>query len=170
MRKNSDEVQKLGTDNMKMAMKSFGVMSKGFQVLAAEIADYSKRSLEDHTAAMNRLMTGKTMQQTFEVQSEYVKTAYEAFVAQAPRIGELYADLAKESCEPFEGILREEDFGDLMHTVRDCALDRPCHPTTMTKPDTDKIEHAGNAGCRSNAYSDCSGLAKSSSAMWRAAT
>ena len=103
MRKNSDEVQKLGTDNMKMAMKSFGVMSKGFQVLAAEIADYSKRSLEVHTAAMNRL-TGKTMQQTFEVQSEYVKTAYEAFVAQASRIGELYADLAKESCEPPEGI------------------------------------------------------------------
>jgi hypothetical protein len=28
MLKNSDEVQKLGTDNMKMAMKSFGVMSK----------------------------------------------------------------------------------------------------------------------------------------------
>ena len=82
MLKNSDEVQKLGTDNMKMAMKSFGVMSKGFQVLAAEIADYSKRSLEVHTAAMNRL-TAKTMQQTFEVQSEYVKTAYEAFVAQA---------------------------------------------------------------------------------------
>ena len=44
------------------------------------------------------------MQQTFGVQSEYVKTADEAFVAQASRIGELYADLAKESCEPFEGI------------------------------------------------------------------
>jgi hypothetical protein len=58
----------------------------------------------EHAAAMNRLMTAKTMQQTFEVQSEYVKTAYEAFVAQASRIGELYTDLAKESCEPFEGI------------------------------------------------------------------
>jgi phasin family protein len=79
-------------------------MSEGFQVPAAEIANYSKRSLEDHTAAMKRLMAAKTMQQTFEVQSEHVRTAYEASVAQASRIAGLYADLAKETCEPFEGI------------------------------------------------------------------
>jgi hypothetical protein len=97
MLNNIDEVQKLGTDNMKMAMKWFGVMSKASQVLAAEIANYSKRSLEDHTAAMERLIAAKTMQQTFEVQSEYVKTAYETFVVQASRIAGLYADLAKET-------------------------------------------------------------------------
>jgi phasin family protein len=105
MFKNIDEVQKLGRGNMEVAMKSFAVMSKGFQAIAAEIANYSKSSLEDHTAAMEKLMAAKTMQTAFEVQSEYVKTAYEAFIAQGSRIGELYARLAKETCKPFELII-----------------------------------------------------------------
>src|SRR6516165_4012487 len=59
MVKKIDEAQKLGRDNMKIAMKSFAVISKTFQVTAAEIADYSKRSLENHTVAMEKLMAAK---------------------------------------------------------------------------------------------------------------
>ena len=86
MFKNIDEVQKLGRGNMEVAMKSFAVTSKGFQAIAAEIANYSKNPLDDHTAAMEKLMAAKTMQTAFEVQSEYVKTAYEAFIARKGRI------------------------------------------------------------------------------------
>jgi hypothetical protein len=38
-----------------------------------------------------------------EVQTDYAKTAYEGFVAQASKLGTLYADLAKESYKPLEG-------------------------------------------------------------------
>ena len=37
-----------------------------------------------------------------EIQTDYAKSAYEGFVAQATKIGELYADLAKETYKPFE--------------------------------------------------------------------
>ena len=53
MAKNIDEIQK---ENMDAAMKSFGAMSKAFQAIVAEFANYSKRSLEDHTAATEKLM------------------------------------------------------------------------------------------------------------------
>jgi hypothetical protein len=36
------------------------------------------------------------------VQSDYFKTAYEGFVAEATKLGELYADLAKETYKPIE--------------------------------------------------------------------
>jgi hypothetical protein len=39
------------------------------------------------------------------VQTEFAKTAYEGFVAKANKIGELYADLAKEAYKPFESML-----------------------------------------------------------------
>jgi len=39
-----------------------------------------------------------------QVQTEYAKTSYEGFVAKASKIGELYADLAKESYKPFESM------------------------------------------------------------------
>jgi len=105
MLKNFDDVQKVGKENMDVAMKSFGAVSKGFQAIATEVADYSKKSFEDSTAAMERLMGAKTLEKAVEVQSDYVRSAYEGFVAEATKIGELYADLAKESYKPFEGMM-----------------------------------------------------------------
>jgi hypothetical protein len=100
--KGFDDVQKLGKDNMELAMKSFGVMSKGFQAIAVEVADYSKKSFEEGSATLEKLLGAKSFEKAIEIQSEYAKSAYDGFVAGATRIGELYADLAKEAYRPFE--------------------------------------------------------------------
>lgn len=105
MIKNLDEVQKLGKDNVEATLKSVGAASKAFQAIAAEVTNYAKKSFEDGTAAMERLLGAKTFEKAIEVQSEYVKTSYEGFVTEATKLGELYADLAKESYKPFEGYL-----------------------------------------------------------------
>ena len=97
MPKNIDEIQK-------------GAMSKIFQAIAVEFANCSKRSLEDHTAATEKLMGAKTVEKAFEVQTEYVKTTYEGFVAHATKIGELYANLAKELYKPIEGVIGRKPF------------------------------------------------------------
>ncbi len=81
------------------------MQQKGFQAIAAEVTNYSKKSFEDGTAAVERLLGAKTVEKAIEIQSEYAKTAYEGFVAQATKLGELYADLAKEAYKPFEGYL-----------------------------------------------------------------
>lgn len=105
MVQNIDELQKLGKDNLDLAMKSFGTVSKGVQAIAVEVADYSKKSFEEGTAAAEKLMGAKTLDKAVEIQSAYFKTAYEGFVAQATKMGELYADLAKETYKPYEGVL-----------------------------------------------------------------
>jgi phasin family protein len=105
MLKNVDELQKYGKDNVEAALKSFGAASKGFQAIAAEVTNYSKKSFEDGTAAVERLLGAKTVEKAIETQSEYVKTAYEGFVTQATKLSELYADVAKEAYKPYEGYL-----------------------------------------------------------------
>ena len=100
-----DEVQKLGKDNMDATLKSFGAVSKSVQAIAVEMADYSKKSFEQSTAAIEKLFTAKTIEKAIEVQSDFVKSSYEGFVAEATKLGELYADLAKESYKPFESYL-----------------------------------------------------------------
>jgi hypothetical protein len=97
-----DDMQKLGKDNMDAAMKSFGAFSKTGQAIAAEVVDYSKKSFEDGTKVMEKLLGAKSLEKAIEIQADYAKTAYEGFVAQATKIGELYADLAKETYKPFE--------------------------------------------------------------------
>jgi phasin family protein len=105
MIKNLDDMQKLGKDNMDATLKSFGAVSKGVQAIAVEFADYSKKSFEEGTAAIEKLFGAKTIEKAIEVQSDFVKSAYEGFVAEATKLGDLYADLAKESYKPFETYL-----------------------------------------------------------------
>jgi hypothetical protein len=101
---NFDDLQKLGKDNVDVALKQFGAVSQGFQAIATEVADYSKKSFEDSTAAFEKMMGAKSIEKAIEIQSAYVKTAYEGFIAQATKLGELYTGLAKESYKPFENL------------------------------------------------------------------
>ena len=102
MVRNIDEMQKLGKDNMDATMKSFGAFSKTLQAITVEIADFSKKLFEQNTAATERLIGAKSLEKAVEVQSDYVKSSYESFVAEATKLGELYADLAREVYKPFE--------------------------------------------------------------------
>ncbi len=55
-------------------MKSFGAVSKRFQAIAVELANYSKESLDNQVATTEKFMGAKSLEKAFEVQSEYVKT------------------------------------------------------------------------------------------------
>jgi len=98
-----EELQKVGKENAELAMKSFGAVQKSAQAIAVEVADYSKKSFEQSTAAFEKLLGAKSLDTAIEIQTSYFKTAYEGFVAEATKLGELYTDLAKETYKPFEG-------------------------------------------------------------------
>jgi hypothetical protein len=100
-----EEMQKFGKDNMESAMSSLGALQKNAQAIAVEVADFSKKSIEGSAAAWERLMGAKSMEKAMEVQSEYLKSAYEDFIAEATKLGGLYTDLAKEAYKPFESAL-----------------------------------------------------------------
>jgi len=101
MVKNFDEVQKIGKDTVDATMKSFDVFSKTATAIAVEMADYSKKSFEEGAAATEKLIGAKSLDAAFEVQRSYLRSAYEGFVAESVKLGELYASLAQESCKPF---------------------------------------------------------------------
>ena len=102
MMKNMEDVQKMSKESMDATMKSLGTLSKASQAIATEVADYSKKSFEDSTKVMEKLFGAKSLEKAIEIQTEFAKSAYEGFVAQATKMGELYSDLAKETYKPFE--------------------------------------------------------------------
>jgi hypothetical protein len=103
MVKNIDELQQFGKDNVDATMRSFGALSKSWQAISVEWADYSKRVFEQSTATTEKLLGAKSLEKAVEIQSDYVKSAYEGFVAEATKLGELYSDLAREAYKPLEG-------------------------------------------------------------------
>ena len=100
-----DQIQKFGQDNVDVVMKTFGAVSKSAQTIAVETADFAKKSFETGSATVEKLMGAKSLEKAIEIQTDYVKNAYEGFVAQSTKMGELYASLAKEAFKPYEGIV-----------------------------------------------------------------
>ncbi len=100
-----DQFQKFGQENVDAALKSFGAVSKGAQTIAVEAADYAKKTFETSSSTFEKLMGAKSLDKAIEIQSDYVKSAYEGFVAQSTKVGELYASLAKDAFKPYEGLV-----------------------------------------------------------------
>ena len=53
----------------------FGEWSKGWQAIAVEMTDYTKRSFEEGTATFEKLLSAKSMEQAMEIQSGYARRA-----------------------------------------------------------------------------------------------
>jgi phasin family protein len=100
-----EDASKFGKEFIDSGLKSFASLSKGMQAIAVEATEYTKKSLETSSAALEKLAAAKSLDKAIEVQTDYAKTAYEGFVAEATKIGELYADLFKESYKPFEAMV-----------------------------------------------------------------
>ena len=102
MIKSFEDFQKLGQANTDTAMRLVGEWNKGWQTIASEMTDYSKRSFEEGTATFEKLLSAKTIEQAFEIQSSYAKRAYDDYMQQMSKIGSLYSDFAKEAYKPVE--------------------------------------------------------------------
>jgi phasin family protein len=102
MLKGFEEFQKVGKDGFDAAVRSFGEMNKGFQAIAAEVTDYSKKAFEDSTRAFEQLIGAKSIEQAIEIQSQYAKKAYDTYVAEMSKLGEMYVGLAKDAYKPVE--------------------------------------------------------------------
>ncbi|MEH0072262.1 phasin family protein [Pannonibacter sp. Pt2-lr] len=104
MMNNFEDIQKLGKENMDQAMQAAGNVTKSLQAIAAEIADFQKKSFEDSSAAMEKIVSAKSLDKAFEAQSEFFKTSYEGVVSEMTKIGEMYTDMAKDLYKPYEGM------------------------------------------------------------------
>lgn len=102
MMKNFEDFQSVGKDQLDAAVASATAMTKGMQTIATELADYSKKSFEDGSAVLEQAMAAKSLDKAVEVQTTYARTAYEAYVGQMSKIGEIYMNAAKEAYRPFE--------------------------------------------------------------------
>ena len=102
MMKSFEEFQTIGKDGLEAYVASATALTKGLQTIAQEVAEYSRKSFEKGTEAMERASAAKSFDKAVEVQQAYAKEAYEAFVGQISKFGELYAATAKEAYKPFE--------------------------------------------------------------------
>lgn len=100
--KTADEFQKAGKQNYQAMLRSYGELNKGFQAIAERWVEFSKRSFEDATRTWEQLMRAKSVDQALEIQSDYARRAYDNWMAEASKIGEMYTSAARDAYRPVE--------------------------------------------------------------------
>lgn len=99
-----DGMQKAGKESVEMAMKSFGSLSQGLQAIAVEAADYSKKSFETGTAALEKVMASTSVEKAFEAQTDYLKSAYEGYFGEMSKLGTMMTEVTREAYKPYESL------------------------------------------------------------------
>ena len=102
-----EDFQKMTKDQMEQVSSTAASVARGFQAIATETADYSKRSLETTTSFVEKLMGVKSFDNAIQLQSEFAKTQMEGLIAQSTKISEIYKDIAKDAFKPVEAAMKK---------------------------------------------------------------
>jgi phasin family protein len=101
--KGYDAVVGYNKDTAEAVMKSATTAGKSIESINSEIYSYSKQSIEDGVAATKAVLGSKSVHEAFEFQTDYAKSAFEAYVAELSKISELATAATKETYAPFKG-------------------------------------------------------------------
>jgi phasin family protein len=114
--KNYDQFLGFGKDTIEAYMKAANAAGKGAETLHNEIFAYSKQSIEDTISAAKALMASKSVHEALELQSDFAKTAFDGYVSQMTKIGEIVAATGKDALAPIQG--RVQAWVDVMQNAR----------------------------------------------------
>jgi len=92
-----------GKETAEAVMKSATVAGRSVESINHEIYSFSKQSIEDSVAATKAVMGSKSVHEAFEFQTDFAKSAFEAYVAEMSKISELATSATKDTFAPFKG-------------------------------------------------------------------
>lgn len=100
--KTFEDVQGLGKEGFDAMVASATALTKGYQAMAQEAAEYARKAVELNTATFEKAVSARSVERVLEVQQGYAKEAYESLVAQSQKLSEMYVAATKEAYKPFE--------------------------------------------------------------------
>ena len=103
-----EQIQQATKDQGDAAMASVQTLATSIQTIATAHADYAKKAMQDGSEFISKLTGVKEPAKMAELQSEYVKNAYETFVTEAKKISELYTDFFKQTAKPLEALIAKQ--------------------------------------------------------------
>ena len=74
--------------------------NKGFQAMADELTDFSKSRWEAVFQAWEQLLRVRHLGDVVEVQTRYAQRAYDAYMSEMSKLGEMYLGTARNAASP----------------------------------------------------------------------
>ena len=114
--KGYDELLGFSKDTVEAYVKAANVAGKGAETLHNEIYGFTKQSIEDTIANAKAVMASKSAHEAFELQTGFAKSAFESYVNQMSKLGELMVATSKQTFEPIQG--RVQAWVDVVQSAR----------------------------------------------------
>ena len=116
LNKSMEDATVFAKDNYDAVVKASETAVKAAEGLNAEVVAYAKKSVEEGVAAAKELAEIKTIPEFVERQTALAKTAFEGFVAEATKLGEMSNAAIQDVYAPLTA--RGEAAMDLAKTLR----------------------------------------------------
>ena len=101
------EFQMAAQRGLEAAGQSFSEANRGFQALAAEMTDYTKRAFDDAIKTWEQLIGVRSVEKALEIQAQYAKRVYDNHVAELSKLAEMYTATIRDASKPIRETPRE---------------------------------------------------------------
>lgn len=98
--KSIEEMNDFNRGNIEAFVQAGKAAAQGFEKLAQGAVEFSKKNLEQGTAAVRTLTAAKTPNEFFAAHNEYAKSYFDGLVAEMSRVTETSLKIAGEVFEP----------------------------------------------------------------------
>jgi phasin family protein len=95
-----EEMTDLAKGNVEALVEASRIAAKGLESLGHEAADFGRRNFENATATMKTLASVKSPTEFFKLQSDYVRSTFDALVAETSKNTEAMLKLAGDAAQP----------------------------------------------------------------------
>jgi phasin family protein len=95
-----EEANEFAKGNVEALVESGRIAAKGFETLGQDAAEYGRKSFESATAALKSFASVKSPTDFFKLQSDFVRGAFDSYVAEASKNTEAVMKLAGDAAQP----------------------------------------------------------------------
>jgi phasin family protein len=113
--KGYDQFISFGKDNAEAMLKSANAAGKGIESINTEVFAYARKSAEESVAAAKAVLSSKTVEEAFQLQSEFSKAYFESYVDQLAKFGDMALATARHTAEPIQA--RVSAFAELVRAA-----------------------------------------------------
>lgn len=98
--KSVTEASNFHKETVDALIESATVAGKGIETANANAVSYAKSLMEDSVSATKAFASAKSVQEIFEIQSAFTKTAMDNYLAELNKTTDLFSDVFKDSLKP----------------------------------------------------------------------
>jgi len=98
--KGYEDLQATSKANVEALVESSTIAAKGAEDLSREVVAFSQSVLDKSITTGKALLTAKSLQEVVELQNSFLKSSFDAFVAEATRIQELSVKVTNDALAP----------------------------------------------------------------------